>query len=106
MSRRHCFSLAVLLVCSVASGAVERFAHIDFTRPDFFPILPWDPLHGWDGKAADWLTNGLESIAECHFNFGGFVLPKDLAKCRKLGLGAILLPDDKNILPSRYQQEW
>src|SRR2546430_11039956 len=39
MSRRHCFSLVVVLVCSVASGAVERFAHTDFNRPDFFPIL-------------------------------------------------------------------
>jgi len=82
------------------------FSHTDFRRPDFFPILPWDPLHGWDSKASDWETNGLESIAECHFNFAGFVEAKDLPKCRRLGLGAILLPSGDDILPLNYQRAW
>src|SRR5881275_67892 len=106
MSRRHCFSLAVLLVCSVASGAVERFAHTDFNRPDFFPILPWDPFHGWDGKARDSDTNGLQSIAACHFNFAGFVQPEDVKKCGETGLAAILLPSGHGVLPLKYQAEW
>ena len=83
-----------------------RFPFTDCSQPDFFPILPWDPLHGWDGKATEVEINGLDSIAECHFNFAGFVLPKDLPKCRKLGLAAIVLPLDNALLPPGYRKQW
>src|SRR5438105_13830630 len=89
-----------------STGAADRFAQTDFTHPEFFPVLPWDPLHGWDGTARQCETNGLESIAQCHFNCAGFVLPKDLPPCRKLGLGAILLPSGDGVSPLKYQQEW
>src|SRR5258706_15085281 len=95
-------SLLITLVAAVAlaaDAAQKRFEFTDYRQPDFFPILPWDPLHGWDGKATDRETNGLESMVECHFNFGGFVLPKDLDKCRKLGLAAIVLSLTNAILP-------
>jgi hypothetical protein len=53
---------------------------------DFFPILPWDRVHG-RSKA-----NGLASIAECGFTLAGFVHPEDLTLCDQLGLKAILAP--------------
>src|SRR5438552_2490977 len=100
------YILFAIFLESLGNAAPERFSRADFSQLDFFPILPWDPLHGWDGQATDWQTNGLESIAECHFNFAGFVLPKDLPKCRRLGLSAILFPSDKTVRPSQYQREW
>ena len=97
--------LGLLLTRTPASG-VDRFAAGDFTKPEFFPILPWDPLHGWDGKRRESEINGLESIAQCHFNLGGFVRTEDLRQCRDLGLGALLLPPPEAGLPLRYQRRW
>jgi hypothetical protein len=91
---------------SLAGAESARFKGTDFRQPDFFPIIPWDPFHGWDGKASDSQTNGLESIAACHFNFAGFVLPRDLEKCRRLGLGAIVFPGGENDVPIKFQREW
>jgi hypothetical protein len=103
----HCsLALAFCLAAVSVAQAAGRFPFTDYRQPDFFPILPWDPLHGWDGKAVEPEVNGLESIAECHFNFAGFVLPKDLPKCRKLGLAAIVLPLDNAILPHGYRKQW
>lgn len=63
---------------------------------DFFPILPWSPLHGWGrGLQESYITHrqGLSSIAECNFTIAGFVKPEDLPLCEKLGLVAILIGD-------------
>jgi hypothetical protein len=49
---------------------------------------------------------GLESIAECNFNVAGFVLPKDLPLCRKLGLGAIILPMDGTFTNVQSIYDW
>ena len=86
--------------------AAEAFRYSDFRQADFFPILPWDRLHGPDGKAKDSEVNGLQSIADCQFNFAGFVLPGDLPKCRKLNLAAILLLADPQLLPLKYHKDW
>ena len=67
------FSL-VLTNCALA-GTGARFDASDITKPDFFPILPWDPYHGWNQPFIEYRQNGLESLAECHFNMAGFVLP-------------------------------
>ncbi len=83
--------LVLCLPGSFGAFGASRFASADVTSPDFFPIFPWDPLHGWKGDAHDWETNGLESIAECNFNVAGFVWPEDLPRCRKLGLAAIVV---------------
>src|SRR5262249_15503760 len=94
-----------LILCAasmlLATGALaaDQFRHTDFTQPDFFPILPWDPGHGWDGKATDSTVSGLETVAECGFNFAGFVTPEDLPRCRELGLAAILLPTGGDVVP-------
>ncbi len=96
--------LAANLPVQGASG--HGWTATDFKDPDFFPILPWDPLEGWDGKRTDYEVNGLESLVACHFNMAGFVRPKDLPRCRKLGLGAILLPSGGGVLPLKYQREW
>ncbi len=58
---------------------------------DRFPILPWDPQHGWEGDVRR--RQGLESIAECGFTIAGFVQARDLPLCQRLGLGAIYLDE-------------
>src|SRR5882757_1884233 len=75
------------------SSASPDFGNI--SKPDFFPILPWDPYHSWGLPMIERRHgDGLQSIAECNFNMAGFVLPRDLRQCRELGLGAIMLPTD------------
>ena len=63
---------------------------------DFFPILPWDRLHGGKGPNAQRM-HGLDSMAECHFTLGGFVLPEDLPLCEELGLKAIMATADSRV---------
>ncbi len=60
---------------------------------DFFPILAWDPLHGWKEPHLE-RPNGLAGIAGCGFTIAGFVQPRDLPQCEQLGLSAILAPPD------------
>ena len=101
-----CFCLSVALTfCTPAKGG-DRFAFSDITKPEFFPILPWDPYHGWSKPGIEHRQNGLESIAECHFNMAGFVFPRDLRRCEKLGLGAIMLPTDSAFTNLQYLNEW
>jgi hypothetical protein len=59
--------------------------------PDFFPILPWGVSRLLTED--DERRSGLASIAECHFTIAGFVNPKDLPACERLGLAAIVRPD-------------
>ena len=59
---------------------------------EFFPVIPWDPQHGWKQPAID-RTQGLETIAECNFTMAGFVLARDLPECERLGLKAIMFPE-------------
>jgi hypothetical protein len=70
--------------------------------PQFFPILPWDPYHGWREpfiKSRKW---GLESIDDCNFNVAGFVWPEDLPACEALGLAAIVIPDAVFLSPKDW----
>ena len=85
-------ALACLLPIAIATHAAQNLDFSDISKPDFFPILTWDPQHGWTKPFTEHPKNGLEAIAECNFNMAGFVFPKDLKKCQKLGLGAIVLP--------------
>jgi len=70
---------------------------------EFFPILPWDPQHGWSEPWSD-RTQGLESIAECGFTMAGFVRPEDIPECERLGLKAIMFPDVPNV--GTWSREW
>ncbi|MFQ6097411.1 MAG: hypothetical protein ACE5O2_06735 [Armatimonadota bacterium] len=58
------------------------------TDAGFFPILPWDPLRGWDGKGS--AQDVVEGIAECNFTMAGFAKPQDLPLCEKQGLKALV----------------
>jgi hypothetical protein len=103
--------LFALALASVAKEAARsKLDYGSIAKPDFFPILPWDPYHGWGSALPEnppkTATSGLESIAECHFNMAGFVLPKDLKLCQKLGLGAIMLPTDAAFTNFPYMTEW
>jgi hypothetical protein len=97
---------AVLVGCAMSTHSQARFDRADITKPGFFPILPWDPYHGWDVPRIKHRKNGLESVAACNFNMSGFVSPKDLPLCRKLGLGAIVLPSDPGFTNLEYIYEW
>ena len=97
--------LWLLIAQSLMAGGASPFGFAMVTEQDFFPIMPWDPQHGWNKQFVN-RTNGLESIAECHFNMAGFVLPEDLPRCKKLGLGAIVLPTDSAFRSFDYFREW
>jgi hypothetical protein len=59
--------------------------------PDFFPIFPCDPQHGYRAPFIQKRTWGLESIKDCNYTMAGFVRPEDLLECEKLGLAAIMI---------------
>jgi hypothetical protein len=105
--------LAACVGAALASATIEaapnpdaNFRFTDITQPDFFPILPWDPYHGWTKPFVGQRRNGFDSLAECRFNMAGFVSPEDLRQCRKLGLGAILLPVAEAAKSSDYMRDW
>jgi hypothetical protein len=60
---------------------------------DFFPILPWSPVHGWRPPYGN-PRYGVESMAECNFTVAGFARSEDLPLCERLGLAAIMAPPD------------
>jgi hypothetical protein len=106
--RFRCLAAGLILLLAGAACAETggKLAASDVTRPDFFPILPWSPYHGWAKPFIENRPSGLESIADCQFNMAGFVFRKDLRLCEKLGLGAIVLPvDDADTSPT-YRREW
>jgi len=84
----------------------HQFDRADVSKPGFFPILPWDPYHGWGQPSVENRKQGLASIADCNFNLAGFVLPRDLPRCRKLGLGAIVLTTDPAFTNVQYIYQW
>jgi hypothetical protein len=97
---------ASLVLPRGACSAPDPFAAARVNRPEFFPILPWDPYHGWGTPSVEHRKFGLESIADCHFNLAGFVLPRDLPLCQKLHLGAIMLPVEPAFTNLQYIYEW
>lgn len=98
----------IIFLFALSLHAAEKpspFRFGDINSPDFFPILPWDPQHTWN-KPHPQFTNEFASIAECHFNMAGFVLPQDLARCKQIGLSAIMLPTDTNFTAFEYFRQW
>ena len=70
---RVCCALSLPLATCAFAATGGKLAFSDITKPDFFPILPWSPYHGWSKPFIEHRPNGLESIADCHFNMAGFV---------------------------------
>lgn len=60
--------LSLILTTCAFGASARRFDSSDFTKPHFFPILPWSPYHGWKAPFVERRQNRLESIADCHFN--------------------------------------
>ena len=100
------YGLSLLLAACASAATGARFAVADITQPDFFPILPWDPYHGWSKPFREHPQNGLASLADCNFNMAGFVCRRDLRLCEKLGLGAVVLPIDSRDPSPSYQPGW
>jgi hypothetical protein len=106
-------TLAVLALFSAVtpaeSGEARRGAAPVTTRSaealklpaDFYPVLPWDVPREWreagieDARA----EARLRSIQECGFTMAGFVQPRDLPVCEKLGLKAIVAPPPEDEEP-------
>jgi hypothetical protein len=65
---------------------------IEALRTDPFAILPWDQTRLIDGPEDR--VHGLASLVDCNFTYAGFPRAKDLPACEKLGLRAIVHPDD------------
>ncbi|MBN2130173.1 MAG: hypothetical protein JW741_11785 [Sedimentisphaerales bacterium] len=76
---------------SASTASSQPSAEPTVLGPDFFPLMPWDPIHGWTEPHLE-PANGLESIAACGFTMAGFVHASDLPLCEKLGLKAIIAP--------------
>lgn len=81
----------ILAVAALLLSGVCAQASAWQSSDDFFPILPWDGLFGWETKIKGF-SDPLESIAECNFTVAGFVQPSQLPMCEKLGLKAIVAP--------------
>ncbi|MCX5758548.1 MAG: hypothetical protein NTU83_08595 [Candidatus Hydrogenedentes bacterium] len=102
MKGRQLFlTLSIMLALQAASLAEDAAMRSDAnamatkalrTCPDFFPIMPWDPLHGWKRPFVSH-RHGLKSMAECDFTMGGFVKAEDLRETKKLGLKVLIFPD-------------
>lgn len=92
-ARAFAFAMVVAMAGSVRA---VRADFCDITRPEFFPIIPWN----YYSPRTPWIkgSNGLESVAECGFNFAPFAFPHELERCHKLGLGAIVAPADGSTL--------
>jgi hypothetical protein len=105
---QKCLALLVCLLPFVPLGgqASSRFERGDATSNGFYPILPWDPLHGWSYPGTRPPGGGLEDVAACGFNCAGFVFPEDLPQCERLGLSALLLPLDKSFTNFNFMLEW
>ena len=65
---------------------------IEALRTDQFVILPWDQIRAIEGPEDR--VHGLASLVDCNFTYAGFSRVADLAACEKLGLRAIVHPDD------------
>lgn len=99
MQSRHPHNVMLIGILLLGAAVPAAFA-VDASSPggqvfppEFFPIIPWDPQHGWREPFFD-RKNGVGSIAECGFTMAGFVQLRDLAQCEKLGLAAIVAPPD------------
>ena len=76
----------------VRGQGVGGSADVEAFRPGRFAILPWDQMQLIDGPEDK--VHGLASLAACNFTFAGFPRVADLAACEKLGLKAIVYPED------------
>lgn len=71
----------------------------------FFPIMCWDPQHGWNSQHAA-RRHGLESIRDCNFSVAGFIHTKDISKCEKLGLKAFTFGDADDVTLRQWNSMW
>ena len=91
---------------SATAGEGSRLKGTDLEfPPDFFPVLPWDPQHGW-GREDIEHKHGLSSIVDCNFTIAGFVKPEDLPLCEKLGLMAIMFGDTDSVSLREWNIGW
>jgi hypothetical protein len=98
--------VAAISGCAGLNHRPARFQSTSISNGRFFAILPWDPNNRRNVPITKTQRLGLESMAECNFNLAGFVFPRELATCERLGLGAILLPSEQEFTSFKYSREW
>ncbi len=98
-----CAAVGIATTGLHSTGAAQAEPGALTWSPDFFPILPWDPQHGWQEPHIE-RQQGLPSIAECNFTMAGFVKRQDLPMCEQLGLRAIMFPDVADV--GAWSREW
>src|SRR5438309_1953017 len=81
----------------VADGSLA----IEALPDDAFPILPWDQMRLIKGPEDR--VHGLASLVDCNFTYAGFPRVEDLKACEKLGLKAIVFPDEALGLTKRHR---
>jgi hypothetical protein len=95
------FVLVVLIPgFGVQAQDIAREAVIKALRTDPFAILPWDQTRLIDGPEDR--VHGLASLVDCSFTYAGFPRVADLKACEKLGLKAIVFPDEALGLTKRH----
>jgi hypothetical protein len=97
LNHRTLRTIGIVLILAVMGDRLRaqdasRPPVIEALRTTWFPILPWDHTRLLDGLAER--THGLASLAECNFTIAGFPRAVDLPACEKLGLQAIVYPDE------------
>src|SRR4051812_41270272 len=86
MSKLICLTMIALTCCACQCD------HLRAGFADDFPIMCWEPPR----KVGDRFSHphtGLSSLRDCGFTTIGFVRPKDLPECERLGLRAIVRPE-------------
>lgn len=76
----------------VSAQAANYYSPPGFTE-DFFPVFPCDPQHGYRAPFIEQRKWGLGSMKDANYTMGGFVRPRDLPECERLGIAAIMLLD-------------
>src|SRR5689334_18830493 len=80
-------------ICAGSGWAQRRNSEdVEALRAESFAILPWDQMRALGGASDK--VHGLASLRECNFTYAGFPRVEDLPACERLGLRAIVYPDD------------
>lgn len=95
---RLIYSLIVfaLILPGLTSAAGQTIGSGPGLPSSFFPIVTWDPQHGWNNQFEGRL-NGLESISDCGFAVAGMVQTRDIEVLEELGLKGFAFGDHETV---------
>jgi len=94
----------LVLCCLVQVLGQENVSGLNLPS-SFFPVLCWDPQHGWNNQHDERL-NGFQSIRDCHFTLAGIVQTRDIKLCEELGLKAFAYGDKDTVTMRQWNNLW